>query len=206
MREDDGVSKSDFEVVTPEGVAAVVGWVGLRNAPAEPSLADFPFTPERSDAVNVMAGEKIIGEHLASSVVYQPGEPLDDRDPEAKREYGARLKPRLIPEKLQAKHPELRRPGLLLPDGLAVGPRRSDLFWEETNIRAVVESHTRRFNLPTVDDHLVNHSRVSGWYERKGSKYIKMEHLIVANERTPITWTEQSHIIFKVRAQVPVQA
>ena len=94
IREEDGVSKSDFEVVTPEGVAAVVGWVGLRNESAELSLADFPFTPDRSDPVNVMAGESIIGERLASSVVYQPGDPLDDRDTEAKREYGARLKPR----------------------------------------------------------------------------------------------------------------
>src|SRR4051812_37237105 len=44
----------EFKVVTPEGVDAVVGWVGLHSAPVAPAVCDFPVTPWRSVPVQVI--------------------------------------------------------------------------------------------------------------------------------------------------------
>lgn len=200
MREEDGIVKSDYQVVTSEGVAGVVGWAGLRTVSSPPLLSDFPSTPALTTPVRVMEAEKRIGVRLASVIVNAPQETTEVMDvAEYRPGTSPAAGPRAIPSSLKALHPSLRERGLLVPWSMGGSSRRPDLDYEGSNIQATTEAQEFFFNIPKVSDVLTQHTRITDVYKRKGSKYLKLESLVVANGRVPILWSRTTRIVNLVR-------
>jgi hypothetical protein len=190
-----GLVRSDVEVVTPDGEVAIVGWVGMREVPSTPSASSFPMTLVRGEPVNVVHAERHVGESLLSQVFHEPGSvespPHVDYDP---CRADARIRLKVFPRGSRTERLGIA-PGTLVPWEMVGASAREDLDYTESNIRAVTETRQRFYNQASLDDRLTMHARIGDAFERRGSKYLVVESLVVANDTTPIVWTSSTRVV-----------
>jgi hypothetical protein len=191
----DGLMRSDLEVVTPDGERAIVGWVGIREVPAVPSMTTFPMTTDRSKPVDVVHAERHVGESLLSDVFHEPGSAESPRYVEYHPSRAdARIRLKVFPGAGRTEGLGIRS-GTLVPWEMAGPSARGDLDYAGSNIRAVTETRHRFYQHATLDDRLTMHARIADAFERKGSKYVVVESLVVANDTTPIVWTSSTRVV-----------
>lgn len=195
-REEGGFRKCDYQVVTSEGVAAIIGWAGLRGEHGTPPLTEFSFESRRSTPVRVMDGEKIIGTRLASEIISDAHRGGGASSAEAYRLGATPTQSRLwtLPAHVLHANPDL--PARSLASWmLSGGSQHVDIDYDGSNIRAVTESAQRFYATATLDDRLEVHHRISDAFERKGSRYFQLEMLVVANGTTPIMSERVTRVI-----------
>lgn len=201
VRDVEGAPRTDYEVVNAEGTVCVLGWASLPHSkPTAPSLSDFPITSKPAVLPKAEEWDKLVGRSLAT-------EPTDmahvapmvragkfDADPLSPE--GRLL---LSYEPLRDVDPAIREAKIALPWQLGGG--LGGLDTSGVNYLMQTSGTFQCFNFARLEDMLDMRSRVTSAHERNDSKYLIIEHLLVANDRTPVILKRWDHLIDYARAR-----
>ena len=206
VREEEGASRVDWQATNGDGEVCALGWASLPHVtPAAPALVDFPFTPPLKTLLRYSDGEKLIGQALPSNEVDIPGSVVAKLRTGQFGENEGRIQDPLYEDVLLTLHvalgkiyPELIEKALLGPWTInAAGPQAAVMAFDERRpgggLAADIEEQF--FSLASVHDRLTVHRRISDLFERKGSRFLEAETLIVANQTTPVVLRRAKSVI-----------
>lgn len=196
LAEGDGVTL-EWQAVNADGTVCASGWACLPNtSPEAPFLADFPFTPPLETLLHAEDGEKLIGQRLPSYEAVTPDSVVAKVRSGRFSESEGRIQDPLYEDVLLTPHvalgstyPELREHGLLAPWTInAAGPQMSKSWFEgnDGSRRVAADIQEQFFSIASVEESLTVHHRISDVFERKGSRFVATEMLIVANGDRPV--------------------
>jgi hypothetical protein len=169
----------EMEVRDPAGNIIATGSASLPNVkPPLPDLADFPVLPIEKPLRPIAAGEFRAGDRFGCE--------REEISPDLHRESLSDFR---------QTWPVYAERGIVHPSKFAqVATHNALASYKLATPSIYVAATTQHLNLARVGDRLTSSGFITGVYERKGNHYAEQQHLIIANDTTPVAMVQRISI------------